>query len=122
QQVLGASAHNSGELLGAFCCTAPDPTLCAHVGAAVAYAKPLAQTPLGARAIVINRQIDALGDRESSRVALCFVQETPQRAVLLDKIRRRRRTCAHPAVAMVHGTPESRGLTCSEPDGRVWLL
>src|SRR5262249_54984811 len=74
---------------------------------------------LSAGAVVINSEIDTLGNRESGWIALRLVQETPQQAVLLDKICRGGRASAHPTIAMAYGTLESRGLTRSEPDRRV---
>src|SRR5262245_43025219 len=73
-------------------------------------------------AVVINSELDTLGDREGSRVTLRLIQETPQQAVLLDKICRGGGARAHPPITMAYGTLQSRGLARSEPERRMGLL
>jgi len=111
--------NNFGDALGD---AAPDRNARCHIGILVALAEPRAQATLGALAIVIDRQVDALGDRELRGVVLRFFEETTQQRALRDEVGGGRRARAHPSVAMANGALECDLVARAEPDRRMRLL
>ena len=86
QKMSRACAHEFAELVGALRAIAPDGDARSHVGILVARTKSVAQPALCARPVVIDRQVDQLGDYELVGVAPLFVQETPQQFALFDEV------------------------------------
>ena len=73
----------------------------------------------GLVAVLPDRQVDPLGDREAGRVPTRLVERGPDDGGVLDELRRGRRSRAEEPVTEANGPPERIRVTAGQPDRRV---
>src|SRR3970282_22018 len=105
--MLRAGADDLLNLLRALRAAAPDRDAWPEGRILVALAEPLAYAFLAACPVVIDGEIHPFAVTESRGIASCLVQKTPNLRRLADERVGRRRTRAHPTVALFHGAVQS---------------
>src|SRR6202020_3538779 len=78
--------------------------------------------PPGLLGIVVDRDVDAFGDRDPRRVASCLVERVADGAHLLSELGGRRGARAEEPVTMAHRSPQRGRVAAAEPQRRVRLL
>src|SRR5882724_4786056 len=81
---------------------APNTHARTEIGVFVSYLEPLANSFLAARFIIVYFQINPLTIAEGLRVAFGLIEKAANHRRLTDESIGRRRTSAHPAVAVLH--------------------
>src|SRR5216117_2082367 len=74
------------------------------------------------RAVAIDRDVDALAERERRGIAPGLLEEAAQELGLVEERRRRDGARADEAVAELHGAPQRVRVVAAEPERRVRLL
>src|SRR5439155_13934656 len=92
------------------------------VGLAVEGAEPLGEPPPRPRAVAIDRDVDALAERERREIAPGLLEEAAQQLGLVEERRRRDGARADEAVAELHGAPQRAREVAAEPERRVRVL
>ena len=120
--MLGADVDDLRDALADVRLRAPDGDRVGHAGAAVDVREPLAQAALGAFAVVVDGEVEALGDGERGGVTVCLLQRLPQDGDVAAEVVDAGGARPHPRVAEAHGAPQ-RGLDApAEPHGRTGAL
>src|SRR3989441_7500506 len=118
----GARGNDLEEPVDALPGVAPHRHLGGQLGLAVEGAEPLGEPPPCPRAVAVDRDVDALAERERRGVAPGLLEDAAQEFALADERRRRGGARADEAVAELHGAAERIGLVPAEPERRVRLL
>src|SRR2546429_377777 len=84
--------------------------------------RPGADPPPRPRAVAIDRDVDALAERERRGIAPGLLEEAAQELGLVEERRRRDGARADEAVAELHGAPQRARVVAAEPERRVRLL
>src|SRR5258708_28167740 len=83
--LLRAGVDDLLDFFGTLAGAAPDRNFGTEIGIFVAAAEPLANAPLAARFIVIDRQVDAFSEMKRRRVAFGFREHIANPCRLTDK-------------------------------------
>src|SRR6266542_3551818 len=101
---------------------APNTHARTEIGVFVSYVEPLASPFLAARFIIVHCQINPLAIAEGLRVAFSLIEKAANHRRLTDESIGRRRTGAHPAVAVLNRALEGIFVMTAEPERQVWFL
>src|SRR2546425_725639 len=118
----GARRNDRGEPVDALPGVAPHRHLGRQLGLAVEGAEPLGEPPPRPRAVAVDRDVDALAERERRGVAPGLLEDAAQELDLVEERRRRGGARADEAVAELHGAADRVGVVPAEPERRVRLL
>lgn len=122
QQVPRAQRHRLRDALAHVRLRAPDGHGAGHVGRAVDVPEPAAQAFLGAGAVVVDGQVEALGDGESGGVAVRLLEGLAHDGRVPAEVRDAGRARPHPAVAEARGAAQGGLRAPAEPHGRPRAL
>src|SRR5262249_20980434 len=93
-----------------------------HLRASVESTTPRGEALRGALTILIDREVDALADREHGRIASRLAQEPMEQLHLVGECRCRHRPGSHEALTELDRAPERIRMVSPEPDRRMRLL
>src|SRR5207245_8310832 len=93
-----------------------------QLGLAVEGAEPLGEPPPRPRTVAVDRDVDALAERERRGVAPGLLEDAAQELDLVEERRRRGGARADEAVAELHGAADRVGVVPAEPERRGGAL
>src|SRR2546426_2731633 len=114
----GARRNDRGEPADALPRVGPHRHLRGQLGLAVEGAEPPGEPPPRPRAVAVDRDVDALAERERRGVAPGLLEDAAQELDLVEERRRRGGARADEAVAELHGTTDRVGGVPAEPERR----
>ena len=78
--LLRARADELLNLLRALCAAAPDRNFRSEIGVLVTPTEPFPDAPLAARLVIVDGEINPLGEMKRLRIALRFIEKTSESA------------------------------------------
>src|SRR6266849_8451628 len=103
--MLRSGTHDLLDFFSALLAATPDGNFRTEIRVFVTSRKPFTQPALRPRLVVIDGEINALGDAKRCRISLGFIKKAPDHRRLADESRRGGGARAHPTVAVLDRSP-----------------